>query len=357
MKLFTIDEMRNALKMPQVIESLWTLYRELGEGKAVNRGRTDIYCENSTGDAYILKSMDGVIPKLGVGTVRINSDIITWSERNGLRRKDKLPLAPGQRWTGLILAFSTETGEPLAIMPDGYIQRMRVGGTTAIALDLMAKKDAKVLALFGSGFQAGSQLLGACVVRKFEELRVYSPSRKNLERFRAEMLDELGREIVLADSPESMVRGADVILCATNSIDPVVRGGFIEPGMHISCVRNAEFSDDVYDRPMRIVLHSHEAMPQDIVSGGTPDLEELEHNKNWYAAHARIPWADLPTLADVAVGRAPGRTADDEVTCFFNPVGMGGQFAAAAAQLLAVTKGTDIGRNLPTEWFTQEVHP
>jgi hypothetical protein len=75
-KIYTIDEMRSVLKMPQVIESLRTLYQELGEGKAVNRGRTDIYSENKIGDAYILKSMDGVIPKLGVGAVRINSDII-----------------------------------------------------------------------------------------------------------------------------------------------------------------------------------------------------------------------------------------------------------------------------------------
>jgi alanine dehydrogenase len=202
-KIYTIDEMRSVLKMPQVIESLRTLYQELGEGKAVNRGRTDIYSENKIGDAYILKSMDGVIPKLGVGAVRINSDIIRWSEKNGTRRKDKLPLAPGQRWTGLILAFSTETGEPLAIMPDGYIQRMRVGGTTAIALDLMARKDVGVLAVFGSGFQAGAQLLGACAVREFRELRVYSPNRRNLEKFRDEMRLELGKEIILADSPES----------------------------------------------------------------------------------------------------------------------------------------------------------
>jgi alanine dehydrogenase len=356
-KIYTIDEMRSVLKMPQVIESLRTLYQELGEGKAVNRGRTDIYSENKIGDAYILKSMDGVIPKLGVGAVRINSDIIRWSEKNGTRRKDKLPLAPGQRWTGLILAFSTETGEPLAIMPDGYIQRMRVGGTTAIALDLMARKDVGVLAVFGSGFQAGAQLLGACAVREFRELRVYSPNRHNLEKFRDEMRLELGKEIILADSPESLVRDADVVLCATNSTDPVVHAPFVTSGMHLSCVRNAEFDDAVYDLPMRIISHSHEAMPEDIVSSSAPDLDELKHNQNWYAAHANVNWQGLPTLADVVAGRAVPRDRDDEITCFFNPVGMGGQFAAVAAKLLELTRGSAVGRDLPTEWFTQEVHP
>jgi hypothetical protein len=82
---------------------------------------------------YALKSMDGVIPKLGVGAIRINSDILTFPEGEGGMRRVKVPAAPGNRYVGLVLLFSSHTGEPLAIMPDGVIQRARVGATNALA--------------------------------------------------------------------------------------------------------------------------------------------------------------------------------------------------------------------------------
>src|SRR6185312_16367593 len=238
MKIFSNEDMRRVLKMPAVIDVLRTMYTELGHGRVTNRLRSDIYCGTPDGGVYVLKSMDGVVPKLVVSAIRINSDIITWIPGAGGVRKEKVPAAPGGRWVGLILLFSTRTGEPLAIMPDGYIQRMRVGGASGIALDLMARRDAKVLALLGTGWQAGAQLLAACAVRNFAELRAYSPNREHRERFKEEMREELGRDIVLKDSPDELVDGADVILIATNSIDPVLRAEWIKPGMHIATIRS-----------------------------------------------------------------------------------------------------------------------
>ena len=84
--------------------------------------------------------MDGIAPGLGVGAVRINSDIVTWPKVGDSYRWVKVPAAPGSRYTGLILLFSTETGEPLAIMPDGVIQRMRVDAASAIGTHHLAKK-------------------------------------------------------------------------------------------------------------------------------------------------------------------------------------------------------------------------
>src|SRR6185312_6614508 len=215
MKIFSNEDMRRVLKMPAVIDVLRTMYTELGHGRVTNRLRSDIYCGTPDGGVYVLKSMDGVVPKLVVSAIRINSDIITWTPGAGGVRKEKVPAAPGGRWVGLVLLFSTRTGEPLAIMPDGYIQRMRVGATSAIAMDVMARKNARVLAVLGTGWQAGAQLLGACAVRNFDEVRAYSPNPEHRVAFQEEMQAELGREIRLMNSADELVAGADVLLSAT----------------------------------------------------------------------------------------------------------------------------------------------
>lgn len=349
--------MRRVLKMPDVLDALRILYEELGHGRAANRPRTDMYSATSDPNGvYVLKSMDGLIPRMGVGSIRLNSDIITWTERGGTVRKEKTP-AVNCRWVGLVLIFSTSTGEPLAIVPDGYIQRMRVGGTTGLGIDAMARKDAKTLALIGSGWQAGAQLLAACAVREIETIRVYSPNRANCEQFAKDMILELGRAITVCTGPEEAVEGTDMILCATNSIDPVIKAAWIQPGMHISVIRNAELPVDAFDLPMRIIVHSHEARPQDIITVGTPGVRELDDNVEWFARRSQVDWPMLPTLGDVFAGRAVGRQSDDEITCFFNPIGMGAQFTAVGAKMLELARGTAIGHDVPTEWFTQDVHP
>ena len=86
---------------------------------------------------YSLKMMGAVVQDSGVGVVRINSDILSFANK----RQTKLPLAPGNRYTGLVLLFSIETGEPLAIFPDGILQRMRVGATSALAARYLARGD------------------------------------------------------------------------------------------------------------------------------------------------------------------------------------------------------------------------
>lgn len=356
MKLFSIDDARQTLKMRDVIDALRVLYRELGEGRAASRRRSDTICETVSGEVYGLKSMDGVIPKLEIGAVRINSDIVTWPKRNGTVRREKVPAAPGGRWTGLVLLFSTRTGEPLAITPDGYIQRMRVGGTSAIAVDLMARKDARTLAVFGSGWQAGSALLGACAVRDFAEVRVFSPNSEHLEKFGSEMRSEAQRDIRLMTSPEQLVAGADVVLAATNSIDPIFHAGWLEPGMHLGNIRHCEFEDSVYERVSRTAIHSHDSSPDHVLVNGST-VRELQPSRGWSDPNGTVNWESLPTVADLLVGKAVARAGDDEVTCFINNIGLGAQFAAVGAKLLELAANAGVGRDLPTEWFTQDVHP
>ena len=140
------DDVDKLLTMPECIDVLEEAYVELAEGRGVSRTRSDCFAPTSREDAlYSLKSMDGVIPKFGVGAVRINSDIVTWPKRGNNVRREKVPAAPGNRYVGLVLLFSTETGEPLAIFPDGVMQRMRVGAANGLGVKYLARKDAKTV--------------------------------------------------------------------------------------------------------------------------------------------------------------------------------------------------------------------
>src|SRR5882762_1542733 len=163
------DDVEKLLTMPECIAVMEEAYVELAEGRGVNRTRSDCITPTSRPDAiYGLKSMDGVIPKLGIGAIRINSDIVTFPRVGNNIRREKVPAAPGARYTGLVLLFSTENGEPLAILPDGVMQRMRVGAANGLGVKYLARKDAKTVGILGSGWQAGAQLMAACAVRKIE---------------------------------------------------------------------------------------------------------------------------------------------------------------------------------------------
>src|SRR6516225_2860937 len=160
------DDVEKLLTMRECIAVMEEAYVELADGRGVSRTRSDCFTPTARADAlYSLKSMDGVAPKLGVGAVRINSDIVTWPKRGNAMRREKVAAAPNNRYVGLVLLFSVENGEPLAILPDGVMQRMRVGAANGLGIKYLARTNAKRLGLLGSGWQAGAQLMAACAVR------------------------------------------------------------------------------------------------------------------------------------------------------------------------------------------------
>ncbi|HET9731443.1 MAG TPA: NAD(P)-binding domain-containing protein [Acidimicrobiales bacterium] len=353
--LISIEEQREILAMSDVMDALDLLYRAEARGEAASRARSDIVC--SCGDAtYGLKSMDGVFPAVGVAAVRIDSDVVGWPEVGGQRRRVKVPAAPGGRWVGLVLLFSTITGEPLAIFPDGYAQRMRVGATSALAVREMARRDAAVLGIIGSGWQAGAQLLGATRVRRFDSVVAYSPNPSNVARFAEEMGAESGLEVQPRSSVEEVVEVADVVLCATNSLAPVLRGATVRPGQHFGCIRDCELDDALYRAADRVVLHTRALAPEHIRLGGRaapPDGAA----EGWGPPSSAVDWPSLPVLAEVIGGSVDGRSTESEVTCFVNNMGSGAQFAAVGARLVDLARAHGAGRELPTEWFTQDVRP
>jgi alanine dehydrogenase len=350
------DDVDKLIEMPDCIAVLEEAYLELAEGRGISRTRSDCITPTNYPDAlYSLKSMDGVIPKLGVGAVRINSDIVTWPKKGNNVRREKVPAAPGHRYVGLVLLFSTENGEPLAIFPDGVMQRMRVGAANGLGAKYLARKNAKTVGILGSGWQAGTQLMAICAVRPIETIRCFSPSAENRATFSQQMSESLGVEVVPVDTPEEAIRGADVVMCATNTLDPVFFARWIEPGMHLSSIKRPEIEANAVKRADRVVIHTHDTRPIHVL---TKDLvvPEKADGRGWEVAED-IEFDKLPTLPDLIASRAEGRRSDREVTCFINNLGLGYQFAAAGSLLYRKAKESGAGHDLPTDWFTEDVHP
>jgi ornithine cyclodeaminase/alanine dehydrogenase-like protein (mu-crystallin family) len=350
------DDVGKLITMPECIDVLEEAYLELAEGRGVSRTRSDCITPTGRADAlYSLKSMDGVVPKLGVGAVRINSDIVTWPKRGNNIRREKVPAAPGNRYVGLVLLFSTENGEPLAIFPDGVMQRMRVGAANGLGAKYLARKDAKSVGILGSGWQAGAQLMAVCAVRDIVSIRCFSPNIENRIAFSRQMSEALGVTTVPVETPEEAIGGADIVMCATNTLDPVFFAHWIEPGMHLSSIKRPEIETNAVKRAERVVIHTHDTRPIHVL---TKDLvvPEKADGRGWEVAED-IDFDKLPTLPELIAGRAAGRRADREVTCFINNLGLGYQFAAAGALLYRKAKASGAGHDLPTDWFTEDVHP
>src|SRR4051794_20540228 len=196
------DDVDKLLTMRECIDVLEDAYVELAEGRGVNRMRSDCITPTANPDAiYGLKSMDGVIPKLGIGAIRINSDIVTFPKKGNNIVRHKVPAANG-RYVGLVLLFSSENGEPLAILPDGVMQRMRVGAANGLGMKYLARKNATSVGILGCGWQAGAQLMAACAVRKITLIRCFSPTKANCDAFAAQMSTFLGVEVIPVGQPE-----------------------------------------------------------------------------------------------------------------------------------------------------------
>jgi ornithine cyclodeaminase/alanine dehydrogenase-like protein (mu-crystallin family) len=349
-------EIESVLTIEDCIDVLEDAYCELAHGRGVSRTRSDSFAPTTRPDAlYSLKSMDGIVPKLGVGAVRINSDIVTWPKQAGNERRVKVPAAPHARYVGLVLLFSSENGEPLAIFPDGVVQRMRVGAANGLGVKYLARGDAKTVGMLGSGWQAGAQAMAVCAVRGIETIRCFSPNAANRENFAREWSARLGVKIIPVDTPEAAMDGADIAMCATNTIDNVFFARWIRPGLHVSSIKRPEVEVSAIERADIVVLHSNEGSPMHLFTKGVTIPEKAE-NKGWMLAE-KIRFDSLPTLPQLIAGLAKGRTNSEQVTCFLNNIGLGYQFAAVGALVYKKAREKGLGRELPTDWFTEDVHP
>jgi ornithine cyclodeaminase/alanine dehydrogenase-like protein (mu-crystallin family) len=227
-----------------------------------------------------------------------------------------------------ISLFDTETGELMAVMDGRYITEVRTAAVSAVSVRYLARPDAKVLAILGSGVQARSHLEMLSMVNQFAEARAWSPTPEHLARFAREC------PIRAAASAEEAVRGADVVVLATDMVTPAIESAWVDDGAHVisigACRRSHRELDPALIARGRLVVDSREAA---LLESG--DIVQGIAEAYFAASHVG------PELGDIVAGRAPGRADARQVTVF-KSLGLAIEDVAAAA--LAYRRARETGR-------------
>ncbi|MSP94996.1 MAG: ornithine cyclodeaminase family protein [Alphaproteobacteria bacterium] len=357
MILLTNEDVEPLLNMPDCIAAIEAAFADLGREDAVDIPRQDAIVPNKReGAIHDLKTMSGSWPKAGIAAIRLNSDIVTSPVINGSVRRVKLAVSPpGGRYNGAVLLFSTDTGQLLAMVNDGIMQRTRVGATSGVAAKYLARTDAKTLGMLGTGLQAGGQIEAMCAARDFETIKIYSPTPANRKSFAEHYRKVLDRDVRAVDSAEEAADGVDVLVTATNSLTPTIKPEWLKTGMHLSSLNRTELVPGVFARVDRLVVNAR-AGGTSYTARGTPEFGGFNQNdRNSHSGVAGI--SKVPELKDMVSGKAQGRQSASEITCFHNFQGLGLQFAAIGSIVYREAVKRKIGLELDDRYFTQDVHP
>ena len=203
------------------------------------------------------------------------------------------------------------------------------------------------------GWPAGAHLEYLNSLFAFEKIKVFSPNPEHCKAFAESMSHKLDRRIEAVASPRDAVDRSDFIQAATAAWDPVFDGRWIESGMYVASIggsdgsnKRREIDDETIRRADVYIVHSKEVARQD----KSPDI--------WEAAEKGLKsWDSIHEIQDLLVGKIAGRTNASQITLFNNNTGAGTQFAAVGAAVLKRAKAMGLGRELPTEWFLEDVSP
>jgi len=363
MIFLTNEHVQQVLDMPTCLRAMEDAYHELNDGRAGYRPRIDFYVPEEP-HYYRWGTMEGASRKLGVFAIRMKSDMLAWEEQDGFKVEDKYCMQRGT-YCGLIFLLSTRNAEPLALMNDGFLQHMRVGACAGLGTKYLSRKNSKVLAMIGSGGMARTYAMAIKEVRPIETLRVFSPTKANRERYAQEMTEQLDIEVVPVDSPEKALKGADIVSLTTDSLVPVIKAEWLEPGMHVNNVRNNEAGADVLKRAdVRARLGTSTLFADRSVSGVATGSDGMfayiagsaeEKQQIPVAPHQDIDNPNIGTVPDIMAGRWVGRANDQQVTFLNNQGTQGLQFAAVGGTAYNLAKAKGLGHPLPLEWFTQNI--
>jgi ornithine cyclodeaminase/alanine dehydrogenase-like protein (mu-crystallin family) len=236
----------------------------------------------------------------------------------------------------LAMVIDPDTGQPQAILNGEALTAIRTGAGGGLAADLLARPEAHVAAVFGSGVQARAQLEAVRVVRPIDEVRLVGRTPASVEAFAAEIdASPNAPQVIIAASPREAVTGADLILAATTSETPVFDGRDLSPGTHITGVGSytphMQEVDEITVQQAKIVVDSLQSCLAEAGDLIIPLEKGLISKLNIHGE-----------LGQIVNGELPARQSADEIT-FFKSVGVAVQDAAAAAEVLRVAEAEGLG--------------
>ncbi len=286
MLLLNEQEVRDLLPMGECVEVLDSAFAEWAAGSVSNMPR------------YRLPLIRGA-QQLMAG---MSND----AGATGLKTYVSGTRGPGRM---VVLLFSTEDGSPLAMLAANALGQIRTGAASGVATRHMARPDTSVVAIIGSGSQAGTQLAAVTAVRPIERALVFSRNTERREAFAQRMSAELGIDVRPAESAHEAVSQAAVVCAITNSREPVFDGDSLTPGTHVNAAGSNHW--------MRREIDETTIRRSDVVV--VDDLEDAKIECGeliWAVERRAFRWENAVELRDVVAGRATGRPSPEAVTLF-----------------------------------------
>ena len=315
LRVLTAEDIRICLPMPGAIEAMRSAFAQLSSGEAVVPDRIAVSTEGG-----ISLFMPGYLPREG----HLAAKVVSVYAEN---RSSGLPVIQG-----VVLVLDSQTGMPVALMNGAFLTALRTGAAGGLATELLAVEDASALAVFGAGPQARTQIEAVRAVRPIQEVRLVSRPAEGA-RVLARELE--GVDVEVFEDPAEAVDGAQVIVTATDSREPVFPGGAIRKGVHVNAIgaftpEMAEVDGDLVARAKVVVDLRATVMAEagDLVQAIKAGVFSLE------SIHAE--------LGEVVNGDRPGRESPEEIT-LFKSVGNAAQDVAVAGRILDAAAREGVG--------------
>lgn len=345
--MITDDDAIRLLSMREAIDAMRLAFEDLAEGRAVNPPRLRYDIESPDPERrYYANIHGGALQSFQTACVRAGSHFILAGHQSDQRRTLDNP--EPVNWSVLIL-YDLKNGEPLAFMHETHLSGFRVGATTGLAVSKIARPDAKILGLYGTGNQAVPNCQAICSVRPIERVQVYSPSRAHREEFLKRMSSEKV-EVVLLEEPRAVVEGADIICCATNAKTPVLQGDWLSPGQMVVTIANSdvldrrsEVDEKTFARADGIVINDWDSVI------ANRQVELLEPIDKGLVTRDRVH-----LLSDLVAGKVRLQQERNNIIYYKNNTGLAIQFAACGAILHRKLLAEGTNRTIPKDWFASK---
>jgi ornithine cyclodeaminase/alanine dehydrogenase-like protein (mu-crystallin family) len=322
--ILTQAEVRRLLPMRACMGLMARVLASLGRDEGMNPLRSAMWLPDRSGSLGMMPGMSGDPEALGLKVVTV---------------------FPGNHGTeydshqGVVILFDSEVGVPTAILDASEITAIRTAAVSGVATELLARDDAQELAILGSGVQARTHLEAMLEARPFGRARIFSPSEANRNAFAERESARHGIPVEAVRSAEAAVRGADVICTVTSSSEPVLRGDWLEPGVHTNAAGSSVKSARELDTPAvvrsRLFVDRRESTLNEAGDFLFPKAEGAITDDHIVAE-----------IGEILLGEDPGRRGPEEIT-LFKSLGLAVEDLAAAHYTADRARAQGVGVTVP----------
>ncbi|MGA2511077.1 MAG: ornithine cyclodeaminase family protein [Candidatus Acidiferrales bacterium] len=314
--LLTEADVKSLLTMPLAMEAVETSFRRLADGSAVSHSRQRL---RTAGKGYLhyMAAADSAGGYMGLKIYTVSPS--------------------GARF--LVPLFGATTGEMVALIEANYLGQVRTGAASGVATRVLAREDASIAGIVGTGLQARTQLEAVALARKLEGVRAYSRDVGKREQFAKDMTQRLGLPVAAVSSAEEAVRGADIVITSTTSTKPVVEGRWLAPGTHVNAI-GVNFAE-------KREIDAEAVRRCDVIAADSVEQSKLEAGDLIQAfGEDASRWASVREIADIVTGRIPGRTNRDQIT-MFKSNGIAIEDIVVAGKIYEMARERGMGREVP----------